>query len=370
MSVSLAMIVRNEEATLPRLLESVAGAFDELVIVDTGSTDATPRIARRVADRFARITWPEDFGAARQAAFDRATSDWVCWLDADDIVEGASAIRPLVADAPPDVSGYLWPYVYGRDERGRETCRFWRERVVRNDGSYRWQGRVHEVLWTDRPGRLERSDRIVVQHHSPLERAEAKSRRNVALLERELADAGDRPSSRLLFYLGREYDGLGEPEQALAFFERCAAVSTWDEERYMTQLHMSDLHRRAGRHDEAVDADLRALAICPHWPNAYFSLAETYYFAGDWHKVIHWVEVGRAMPEPDALQIMDPRSYRSRWLIHFTNALFRVGAVDEARAWTVRALRQAPDDPDHLANLRFFEQLAGATPATIRGGVQ
>ena len=359
MTVSLAMIVRNEEATLPRLLASVDGAFDEVVIVDTGSTDATRRIARRQASRVARIPWPDHFAQARQSAFDLATGDWVCWLDADDVVTGAAAIRDLTANAPADLDAFYWPYVVGRDVEGRVSCEYWRERCVRNTGAFRWEGRIHEALCPTRPVRTEQTRAVVVEHHSPPERAVAKSHRNLALLERDLEEAGDHPSGRLLFYLGREYDGVGEPEQALKAFERCAEVSRWDEERYMTQLHLSALHRRAGRNQEAIEADLRALAICPHWPNAYFSLAETYYYLGDWHKVIHWVDVGKAMPEPDSLQIMDSTTYTSRWVIHYTNALYRVGEVDEARAWTVRALRRNPGDEMHLANLRFFASIAG-----------
>jgi glycosyltransferase involved in cell wall biosynthesis len=364
MTVSLAMIVRNEVTTLPGLLDSVAGCVDEIVIVDTGSSDGTPDLARRYTDTVVTIPWPDDFSAARQEAFDRATGDWVCWLDADDVVRGAEHIRGLTAQAAPDVHGFYWRYVYGRDASGRSTCEFWRERCVRNDGSFRWQGRVHETLWSSGPGRLVRSDAVVVEHHSPPDRAEAKSRRNLALLEREVRDSEGRPSARLLFYLGREHDGLGDIDAALSAFERCAAASTWDEERYVTQLHLSDLHRRAGRFDAAIDADLRSLTICPHWPNAYFSLAETYYFLADWHKVIHWTDLGRAMPEPDTLQIMDPTAYRYRWLIYYTNALYHVGSVDDARAWTARALQQVPDDSQHLANLRFF----AAAGAALAGG--
>jgi tetratricopeptide (TPR) repeat protein len=359
-TVSLAMIVRDEAATLPRLLESVAGAFDEIVIVDTGSKDATVELARPHADQIVRITWPDDFAAARQAAFDHATGDWVCWLDGDDVVRGAEHIRSLTETAPADVHGFYWRYIVARDALGHPTCEFWRERCVRNDGSFRWEGRVHEALCGTGPVRLERSELVMVEHHSPSDREERKRGRNLALLERELAESEGHAPARLYFYLGRERDGMGQAEAAREAFEECASRSTWDEERYMTQLHLSDLHRRAERYEEAIDADLRSLKICPHWPNAYFSLAETYYFLGDWHKVIHWAEIGRAMPAPDTMMIMDPTSYRYRWLIHYTNALYHVGAVDDARVWTARALQQVPDDAQHLANLRFFTQAGAA----------
>jgi tetratricopeptide (TPR) repeat protein len=142
--------------------------------------------------------------------------------------------------------------------------------------------------------------------------------------------------------------------------QRCAGASEWDEERYMAHLETSSLLRRDERYDEAIDADLQALKVCPHWPNAYFSLAQTYYFRQDWHKVVHWSEVGRAMPEPDSVHIMDRTSYRYGWIIFYANALYHVGAADEARAWTLRALSHCPDDEQHLSNLAFFSSLVGA----------
>ena len=149
MTVSVAMIVKNEEQTLARCLDSIAGAVDEIVIVDTGLDGRTADIARRYTERLFSLPWPDDFAAARQFAFDQAGSDWVFWLDADDIVQGANHIRDLTTEAAPDVGGFYWRYVDGRDRWGNPRCEFWRERCVRHDGSFRWVGRVHEVLVTE-----------------------------------------------------------------------------------------------------------------------------------------------------------------------------------------------------------------------------
>ena len=85
--VSLTMIVRNEEHNLPRCLESVCGLFDEIVIVDTGSTDRTAEIAGSFGARVFDFAWVDDFAAARNAALARATGDYAFWLDADDVVD-------------------------------------------------------------------------------------------------------------------------------------------------------------------------------------------------------------------------------------------------------------------------------------------
>ena len=83
-TISLCMIVKNEERTLARCLDSVAGITDEIVIVDTGSSDRTMEIAAQYTDRIFMYEWADDFAAARNFSFDQATQEYILWLDADD----------------------------------------------------------------------------------------------------------------------------------------------------------------------------------------------------------------------------------------------------------------------------------------------
>ena len=85
-TISLCMIVKNEEAVLGRCLDSAAGLVDEIVVVDTGSTDATREIATRYADRVCEFAWIDDFAAARNFAFAQASMEYCMWLDADDVL--------------------------------------------------------------------------------------------------------------------------------------------------------------------------------------------------------------------------------------------------------------------------------------------
>ena len=88
-SVSLTMIVRDEQDRLAKCLESVRGLLDEIVIVDTGSTDRTKEIAREFGAKVFDFVWIDDFAAARNEALSHATGDYAFWLDADDVVEPA-----------------------------------------------------------------------------------------------------------------------------------------------------------------------------------------------------------------------------------------------------------------------------------------
>ena len=108
------MIVKNGEPTLARCLESASFAVDEIVVADTGSTDASVQIALRYGARVIHVRWEDDFAQARNATLRHGNCDWVLFLDADELLdaEGARQIAELVTN--PGVSGYsipIWNYV-------------------------------------------------------------------------------------------------------------------------------------------------------------------------------------------------------------------------------------------------------------------
>ena len=92
-TLSLCMIVRDEEDVLGRCLESVKDLADEIIIVDTGSNDRTKEIAAYYTDRIYDFEWCDDFSAARNFAFSKGTKDFLMWLDADDVIPGEEAER-------------------------------------------------------------------------------------------------------------------------------------------------------------------------------------------------------------------------------------------------------------------------------------
>jgi glycosyltransferase involved in cell wall biosynthesis len=354
-SVSVALIVRNEERLLGRCLERLQGQVDEIVVVDTGSDDGTKRVAREYTEKIYDFIWRQDFGAARQFAFDHATSDWIAWVDADDVVRHADRIKPLLAVTPPEVCCYYWRYITKWDSSGKPEFEFWRERCVRNNGSFRWEGRVHEVLVSQEPRIQLQTNDIVVEHRPDLEHITHKEGRNLKILEDEYEASGGNLGPRMLFYLGREYADAGNTERAIAVLEQYAKVGEWDDERYRAQTQLAQLHRIQEQYELALDADLQALKIHPRWPDAYFGLARTYYFLQDWAKVIHWCDIGRVLSAPQTAMFTNPSDYEFNWIIHYTNALYHVGRVEEALLWTKRALNIRPDDAWHSNNVSYFE---------------
>ena len=133
-SVSLCMIVKNEEDVLERCLTSAAALADEIIIVDTGSTDRTKEIAARFTSLIFDFPWRDDFAAARNESFAHASMDYCMWLDADDVLLEAdqAAFLALKETLDPAVSVVMAPYHTGFDEGGRVTFSYYRERLIKN----------------------------------------------------------------------------------------------------------------------------------------------------------------------------------------------------------------------------------------------
>ena len=122
-TISLCMIVKNEEDVLARCLESAKPAVEEIILVDTGSTDRTKEIARSFTDKIYDFAWIDDFSAARNFSFSKASMDYCMWLDADDVLLPADreALLRLKETLSPSVDVVMMKYHTEFDETGKPT---------------------------------------------------------------------------------------------------------------------------------------------------------------------------------------------------------------------------------------------------------
>ena len=132
-TISLCMIVKNEEDVLENCLSSVFKATDEIIIVDTGSTDKTKDIARKYTDKIYDFKWVDDFSKARNYSFSKATKDYILWLDADDIIEeeDLKKLIKLKEEINEEKDAYSMLYIYSRDENGKPTYIQEKNRLVK-----------------------------------------------------------------------------------------------------------------------------------------------------------------------------------------------------------------------------------------------
>jgi tetratricopeptide (TPR) repeat protein len=218
------MIVKDEAAWLPRCLQSVAGCMQELIVVDTGSRDGTPAIARARGARVISVPWREDFAGARNTALAHATGDWILQLDADEELAGADRDR-LQAIVDTTTAEGVRLQVRSVGSR-RDLAAYEEERIVRlfrNRPTHRYAGRVCEQIGPaiERGGgRTEDAD-VTLLHHGYAEGGAGgpdRRLRTLALLESALAESPGDPA--LCYRIGAAYHALGDPARAGGFLLR------------------------------------------------------------------------------------------------------------------------------------------------------
>jgi glycosyltransferase involved in cell wall biosynthesis len=262
MTISLCMIVRNEQEMLPRCLEAAAPAVDEIVIVDTGSEDGTIEIARSFGARVIEQTWSGDFSVARNVSFEHATCDWILRLDADEelVAEDATRLRALAGEVWHEASYLREIDDSGEQEVGAGTAIPFL-RMFRNRPEYRFHGRVHEQIIDTLPQGLPEligRSTVRVMHYGyrdEVRSAKGKSQRNLELLEAQRRDGDD--SAFLHFNLGSEYFALQRYDKCLDQFSlawRLVLAEGIDRAGFASVLAIKRTRalRAAGQHEQAV----------------------------------------------------------------------------------------------------------------------
>ena len=147
-TLGLSMIVKNEEKVIGRCLDCCKGLFDEIVIVDTGSTDKTKEIVSKYTDKIYDFEWIYDFAAARNYSFSKNTCDFIMWLDADDIIddENLNKLKELKKRLDLKKDAYRMWYNCVQDKNGNPTISNTRGRILRNTHKDRWVGKIHETI--------------------------------------------------------------------------------------------------------------------------------------------------------------------------------------------------------------------------------
>jgi len=208
-TISLCMIVKNEEESLARCLDSIAGLVDEIVIVDTGSEDRTVEIAQTYTSNVYTFPWIDDFAAARNYSFSKATKEFCMWLDADDVIEEVQQkeFRRVKESLNPETDVVMMKYDVAFDEKGKPTFSYYRERILRNDGTHIWKGAVHEAIVPQ--GTIIYSEAAV--SHKKIKPGD--SDRNLRIYRKMLAE-GEVLEARHQYYYARELYYHAEYQEA------------------------------------------------------------------------------------------------------------------------------------------------------------
>lgn len=280
--VSLCMIVKNEEKYLPQCLNSVKDLVDEIIIVDTGSTDKTVEIAEGFGAKIYHFQWTNSFSQARNESLKYATKDWILIMDADDefCSEDKENFKQLINSPLEDNSLYFFETLNycGNTITSNNISVNLNPRLLKNNHGFCYEGKVHNQLVNSKFIINDVNYSIAIYHYGYLDeniKTKDKRNRNITLLDEQLKKNPD--DNYANFNLGNEYFALGDMKKSLIYYYK-----SYDNFNPNTGFGFILLARivianyNLGDYDKALQISELGLGYYPQFTDLHFLNANVY----------------------------------------------------------------------------------------------
>lgn len=337
------MIVKDEEDVIARSINCALTVADEVIVVDTGSSDGSKKIAADLGAKVYDFEWCDDFSAARNYSFSLASGDYVMWLDADDIIEEQSAqlIKELVSAGGFDVA--MLKYVSG-------NLTYYRERILRRAMDFVWKGAVHEVI-APRGKVIYSPARIVHDKKKP-----GDPLRNLFIYQRLIA-RGVSLDERQKFYYGRELFYNSMYSQAIAVLQEFLNRDGWAVNKAEACRTLYFCYMQLGNQSAALGCLVRAFIYLP--PRAQdCCILGAHFLAGDnLSGAEYWYR--RALDCPESEEeggFVDGDFSGFIPAINLAVVCDKRGDYTAAQRWNELAGSYKPSDEAYLHNKQYFLQ--------------
>ena len=287
-TISLCMIVKNEEPTLDRCLEQAKEFADEIIIVDTGSTDRSKEIALQYTKEVYDYVWHDDFAAARNFSFSKAKMDYCMWLDADDVIlvkerQKLMEMKRTLDFLQADV--VMLPYDVAFDATGQVQTTYMRERVIKNTEQAIWIGRVHEVITPF--GNIIYED-IHIRHEKvkPYD-----TDRNLRIYE-TMQEEGHILEPREQFYYARELYYHAQYEKAIEAFQKFLSMKEgWIENKIEACRQIAECFGKIGNQEKQLQSLFQSFALDLPRAETCCAIGQIYFAQANWKAAAFWYEI-------------------------------------------------------------------------------
>lgn len=349
-SLSLCMIVRNEAQNLEACLSPLRSWLDEIVLVDTGSSDDTREVGKALGATVSEFPWNDDFSAARNESIRQAHGDYILWLDADDRVDRTEVekLQALKETLPPGKTHAYYLTINNQSAVDGETL-FRQLRIFPNVPGARFQGRIHEQVYYSlkTKGIAFRNAEIVIRHmgYHDASSVVRKSERNLRILMKELEVDPENPI--LHYHAARTLSGMGRHEEAIFHMKKVTDDPRIqrEEKRFFLEsaLLLGKYYVEAKRFEEAASLFGLLRRLFPHHSLVHFGLGESLFLRGDFEGAQKAFEASLAQPLEVSLFPVNLQrlKYYQRYLLG--RSYLETGQGKKAKALLLESLDQYSD---------------------------
>lgn len=347
------MIVKNEDDVIDRCLSSVSDLVDEIIIVDTGSTDTTVEIARKYTDKIYEFPWINDFAAARNFSYSKATQDYIFWIDADEVMyeEDRGKFKKLKESMDYSIDSVTMRNNEAFDEEGNVTFSFRRNRLVKRANNFKWKGACHNLLVVS--GNIINSD-IGIAHKKLKKRTD----RTLKMFQNRLEN-GENFNVRDLHYYANELYEHKLYEEALVFYNKVINRSDgWFENKIYACGRVSDYYASIDDFNAAFEYAFKSFKFA--LPRAEFCcrLGKLFLRQNKIKESIFWYEMATTIKKPKESWGFFIEPYWT-WIpnIQLCICYDKLGNYEKAFQYNEIARSYVPKNKSVLHNVEYFKKL-------------
>ncbi|QGQ99765.1 glycosyltransferase [Paenibacillus psychroresistens] len=355
-TISLCMIVKDEQDTLGRCLLSINEAVDEIIIVDTGSTDGTKEIARKWTNQIVNLEWTHDFSRARNRSHKEATMDYILWLDADDILlpEDLQKLLQLKQSLSPAVDVVSMLYNCDFDESGNVTLQVRRARLVKRSKNYLWMGTVHEDLLIEEGTFLD-SD-IVITHKK--NQSTSDPDRNLRIYELLLSSGQDFTRRDILHY-AMELHQHRLFETAIQYYQKFIDLEhLTKEDKIHAYAKLADCYYYLGDREKEREITFKSFEYDIPRPEACCRLGYYFLESQQFEQAVFWYRLAIESPIPNKSWAISNQVSRT-WLPHMQLGIcyYQLGEYELSYHHNKIVSEYRPKDQGVINNMYLLEEL-------------
>lgn len=354
-TLSLCMIVKNEHDTLSRCLDCIKDIADEIIIVDTGSTDDTKEIALKYTDKVYDFIWCYDFAKARNFSFSKATKDYIIWLDADDIIldEDREKLKILKSILTPDIDMVLLKYNLNLDENGIPALSFYRERILKRSKNFKWISPIHEVIL--RQGKILKENIAIT--HKKIHPSDPK--RNITIFEKMKKD-GISLDARQTFYYARELMYANRYDESITEYAKLLnSPNAWIENKISACLDLYKIYITLNDENNAIVSLLKSFEYDIPRAEVCCNLGQFFISKKNYTVAIYWLnEALNKDYDISSGGFFSKDYYDFIPYIELCVCHYYLGNLDLAIKYNEKAGNIKPNNDSYLNNKAFFESIA------------
>lgn len=347
------MIVKDEEAVICQCLDSVKELVDEIIIVDTGSKDRTKELAYKYTDKVYDFQWIDDFSAARNYSFSKATKDYIMWLDADDIVleKDLEEMKVLKAQLNLEYDAIIMKYVVQRDVNGQETYACYRERLVKRSNNFQWSDPIHEHI--NFYGKVLNTE-IAITHNGTT----SNSKRNLSILEKFIKGT-ENFHPKYLYYYARENYAVGNIEEAIKYYLKFLDIEPDIYSPYPEAcIQLSQIYKKQNKVKLSLKTLIRSFEYGPLRSEVLCLIGKYYVDKKDYSTAIYWYKLALSISKPSlSWMFVMEECWEFIPYLELCHCYYHLGDLDSALSYQKKAAQLKPNHPAVIHNQNFFDSI-------------